>query len=163
MESYRLKIRSVAEIKAECDRLRSMGKKIVFTNGCFDILHPGHARYLYSARQLGDHLIVAVNSDRSVRAIKGPHRPILSEAARAELVAALGFVDRVLIFNGDTPLKVIETLLPDVLVKGGDWSEDHIVGAAPVKRVGGVVKIIPSVPGFSSTQIIKRIRAQIPL
>jgi rfaE bifunctional protein nucleotidyltransferase chain/domain len=162
MESYRLKIRSVAEIKEECDRLRSVGKKVVFTNGCFDILHPGHTRYLYSARLLGDHLIVAVNSDRSVRAIKGPHRPILSEAARAELVAALGFVDRVFIFDEHTPLKVIETLLPDVLVKGGDWSEDRVVGAEPVKRAGGVVEIIPFIRGYSTTQIITRIRAQTP-
>ena len=158
MESYRLKIRSMIEIKRECERLRSVGKKVVFTNGCFDILHPGHTRCLYSARQLGDYLIVAVNSDRSVRAIKGPHRPILSEEARAELVAALGFVDRVLIFVEDTPLVVINTLLPDVLVKGGDWSEDRIVGAGPVKKAGGVVKIIPSVPGFSTTQIIRRTR-----
>ncbi|MCP4669486.1 MAG: adenylyltransferase/cytidyltransferase family protein, partial [Deltaproteobacteria bacterium] len=129
METYRAKIKTLEEAKKECDRLRASGKRMVFTNGCFDILHPGHSRYLYAAGQLGDHLIVAINSDRSVRAIKGPKRPILSQQARAEIVAALGCVDTVLIFDEDNPFEVIRRLLPHILVKGGDWAEDDIIGA----------------------------------
>ncbi|HOP48124.1 MAG TPA: adenylyltransferase/cytidyltransferase family protein, partial [Desulfobacteraceae bacterium] len=112
METYRLKIKNLQETKEECGRLKSAGKKVVFTNGCFDILHPGHTRYFHAARDLGDHLIVAVNSDRSVRSIKGPRRPVLPEQVRAEMVAAVGCVDAVLIFDEDNPLNVIETLLP---------------------------------------------------
>ena len=123
MEPYRLKIKTLEEANAELKRLKANGEKIVFTNGCFDLLHPGHTRYLSAARKVGDHLIVAVNSDSSVRTIKGPQRPILPQEARAELLAALTFVDTVIIFDEDNPLKVIQYLLPDVLVKGGDWSE----------------------------------------
>ena len=128
METYRLKIKDLQEIKKETDRLKSEGKKIVFTNGCFDILHPGHTRYLFSARALGDYLVVAVNSDRSTRAIKGPGRPINSQEARAELLAALDFVDGVVIFDEVDPFKVIEFIMPNILVKGGDWVEDEIIG-----------------------------------
>ncbi|MEA2040525.1 MAG: D-glycero-beta-D-manno-heptose 1-phosphate adenylyltransferase, partial [Thermodesulfobacteriota bacterium] len=149
-----MKIKTLEETKKECDRLRKSGKKIVFTNGCFDIIHPGHTRYLREARKLGDHLIVAVNSDRSVRAIKGPKRPILPEQARAELVAAIGWVDSVLIFDEDTPIKVIQYLLPNLLVKGGDWSKEEIVGADVVEEAGGEVKSIPFAPGFSTTGVI---------
>jgi D-beta-D-heptose 7-phosphate kinase/D-beta-D-heptose 1-phosphate adenosyltransferase len=155
--SYLDKIRSLAEMKALCSRLKAEGKRVVFTNGCFDILHPGHARYLEAARALGDVLIVAVNSDRSVRAIKGQQKPILPEAARAEMVAALCFVDGVVIFDEDTPLDVIRELIPDVLVKGGDWAEKDIVGADLVKAAGGQVKRIPYVTGFSTTGIIDTI------
>jgi len=158
METYRLKIKDLKGIKKETDRLKSEGKKIVFTNGCFDILHPGHTRYLYSARGLGDYLVVAVNSDRSTRAIKGPGRPINSQDARAELLAALDFVDGVVIFDEDDPFKVIETLMPSVLVKGGDWAEDEIIGADVVKKGGGVVKRIPYISGHATTDIIKKIR-----
>ncbi len=157
MESYRDKIRTLKDLKAICWELRKSGKKIVFTNGCFDILHPGHTRYLEETRNLGDYLVVAVNSDRSVKAIKGPHRPVLPEQARAELLAALGFVDAVVIFDEDTPFNVIKELLPHILVKGGDWAEDEIIGADIVKASGGVVKRIPYVEGFSTTALIEKI------
>jgi D-beta-D-heptose 7-phosphate kinase/D-beta-D-heptose 1-phosphate adenosyltransferase len=158
MNAYREKIRSLKEVKTDCDRLRSEGQKIVFTNGCFDLLHPGHTRYLEEARRLGDYLVVAVNSDRSVRSIKGPDRPILGEDVRSEMLAALGFVDAVLLFDEDTPLEVIQVLVPDVLVKGGDWAEDEIVGSDVVKQAGGQVKRIPFVSGFSTTDLIDQIK-----
>lgn len=160
MEPYRLKIRTLETANAEQNRLKAKGKKIVFTNGCFDLLHPGHVRYLSAAKKLGDHLIVAVNSDRSVKAIKGPQRPIFPEEARAELVAALSFVDTVVIFDEDNPQRVIECLLPNVLVKGEDWSEAEIVGADVVRDAGGEVKRIPFSTGFSSTDIINKIKKQ---
>jgi rfaE bifunctional protein nucleotidyltransferase chain/domain len=158
MEKYRLKIKALEETREECTRLKASGKRVVFTNGCFDILHPGHARYLYAARQLGDYLVVAVNSDRSVKVIKGPNRPVLNEQVRAEILAALSFVDSVVIFDEDNPLKVIQYLLPNILVKGGDWSEDNIIGADVVKEAGGVVKRIPFVSGFSTTDLIEKVR-----
>mgnify|MGYP000688353116 CR=1 FL=1 len=157
METYRLKIKSLEEIRKECRGLKAAGKKVVFTNGCFDILHPGHTRYFHAARELGDHLIVAVNSDRSVRSIKGPKRPVLPEQARAELVAAVGCVDSVLIFDEDNPLRVIEYILPDILVKGGDWPEEGIIGADAVKKNGGEVRRIPFVEGYSTTGLIEKI------
>lgn len=160
LEAYGNKIKTLEEAKEECELLRASGKRIVFTNGCFDILHPGHARYLYSARQWGDHLIVAVNSDRSVKALKGPKRPIMSQQARAEIVAALGCVDTVLIFDEDDPLKVIQRLLPHILIKGGDWAEDEIIGGDVVKAAGGEVRRIPFITGFSTTEIIKEIKGQ---
>ena len=157
MEPYRLKVKDLPAMKNEIDQLKAKGKKVVFTNGCFDILHPGHARYLWAARQLGDYLVVAVNSDRSVKAIKAKERPIVPEQERAEMVAALECVDGVVIFDDDTPLRVIEHLLPDVLVKGGDWREDQIVGSDVVKKAGGEVKRIPFASGYSTTIIIKKI------
>ncbi len=158
MEKYRLKIKKLPELKREIDHLKSKGKRIVFTNGCFDILHPGHTRYLCSARELGDYLVVAVNSDKSVKAIKGEGRPILSQEARADLLAALSFVDGVVIFDEDNPLKVIQYLSPDILVKGEDWAEGDIIGADVVKEAGGEVKRIPFISGFSTTDIIKKIK-----
>jgi D-beta-D-heptose 7-phosphate kinase/D-beta-D-heptose 1-phosphate adenosyltransferase len=158
MENYRNKLMDVKEAKKEIDRLKVQGKKIVFTNGCFDIMHPGHTRYLFSARELGDYLIVAVNSDRSTKAIKGEGRPILPQEARSEVLAALSCVDGVVIFDEDNPLKVIEYLMPEVLVKGGDWPEDEIIGADVVKRAGGKVKRIPYISGYSTTDIINKIR-----
>ena len=158
MESYRTKIKELKTLKKDTKRLKSEGKKIVFTNGCFDILHPGHTRYLYAARILGDYLIVAVNSDRSTKAIKGPDRPINSQEARAEVLAALDCVDGVVIFDEDDPFKVIKSLMPDILVKGGDWPEDEIIGADIVKEGGGEVKRIPYVSGYATTDIIKKIR-----
>jgi D-glycero-beta-D-manno-heptose 1-phosphate adenylyltransferase len=157
MEKYRQKVKDLAAMKREIDQLKAEGKKVVFTNGCFDLLHPGHARYLWAARQSGDYLVVAVNSDRSVKAIKAKERPIVPEQERAEIVAALECVDAVVIFDDDTPLGVIEHLLPDVLVKGGDWQQDRIVGSDVVKKAGGEVKSIPFVPGYSTTIIIKKI------
>ena len=158
IEPYRLKIKSLEEARAQCNRLRAKGERIIFTNGCFDLLHPGHTRYLSAARKLGDHLIVAVNSDLSVRSIKGPKRPVLPEGVRAELLAALSSVDTVIIFDEDNPLEVIKYLLPDVLVKGGDWSEEEIIGADVVKDAGGEVNRIPFVPGYSASAIIDKIK-----
>ncbi len=158
METYRKKIKSLQDLKNEIDRHRARGKKIVFTNGCFDILHPGHMRYLFAARELGDYLIVAVNSDSSVKQIKGDARPITLQEERAELVAALGCVDGVTIFDEDNPLRVIEYLLPDILVKGTDWPEDRIIGADAVKKAGGVVKRISFVKGYSTTDVIAKIQ-----
>ena len=158
MESYLKKIRTLQETKEECDRQKALGKKVVFTNGCFDILHPGHVRYLNAARDMGDYLVVAINSDRSVKEIKEPGRPIVPEESRAEMVASLGCVDGVLIFDEDDPLKVIKYLLPDVLVKGGDWKEGDIIGADVVKEAGGEVHRIPFESGFSTTELIEKIR-----
>ena len=158
LETYRYKTKTLQQAKDECERLKASGQKIVFTNGCFDILHPGHTRYLRAARELGDYLVVAVNSDRSVTAIKGPERPVFNEQVRAELLAALSCVDTVFIFDEDNPLKVIQYLLPDILVKGGDWSEETIIGADVVKEAGGQVKPIPYINGFSTTDIINKIR-----
>ena len=157
MNSYHNKIKTLEAAIEKCGRIKRLGKRVVFTNGCFDILHPGHIRYLYSAKELGDFLVVALNSDHSVRIIKGPKRPILGEQARAELLAALECVDLILIFDEDNPLRVISDLLPDILVKGGDWAEDEIIGADVLKRRGGTVKRIPFVTGFSTTDIIKRV------
>jgi len=157
MESYLAKIKTLEEAKEACTEIKALGGKVVFTNGCFDILHPGHTRYLCAARELGDHLLVAVNSDQSVKSIKDPGRPILDEQVRAELLASLSCVDMVLVFDEDNPLKVIQYLMPDILVKGGDWSEEEIIGADAVKTAGGEVKRIPFVTGFSTTAIIERI------
>jgi len=160
MENYRLKIKTLPEIKREIEQLKREGKRIVFTNGVFDLLHPGHTRYLSAARELGDYLIVAVNSDRSVKTIKGPERPIMDQDERMELVAALSSVDAVVLFHEDNPLKVIEYLMPHVLVKGGDWSEDKIIGAEVVKKAGGEVKRIPFASGYSTTTIIAKIKGE---
>jgi rfaE bifunctional protein nucleotidyltransferase chain/domain len=139
------------------DRLRRAGKTIVFTNGVFDILHPGHVRYLRRARQLGDALIVGINSDRSVRAIKGQARPIVPERERAEIVRSLHGVDAVVVFDEETPDAVISALQPDILVKGADWAEDAIVGRAVVERRGGRVVRIPVEAGYSTTAIVEKI------
>lgn len=139
---------------------RAKGKRIVFTNGCFDVMHIGHTRYLQSARALGDVLIVGVNSDASVRTLdKAPDRPIVPEAQRAEVLAALGCVDFVVIFDEPDPLQLIAAVQPDVLVKGGDWMIDQIVGREIVEARGGVVKTIPLVPGLSTTSLLQRIRS----
>ena len=157
MTAYLDKISTLEKARENCEALKNSGKRIVFTNGCFDILHPGHARYLSSARDLGDYLIVALNSDRSVRAIKGSKRPIFPEIMRAELLAALECVNSVVIFDEDNPLRVIKTILPHILVKGGDWQEDQIIGADVVKAAGGEVQRIPFVTGYSTTNIIDKI------
>jgi rfaE bifunctional protein nucleotidyltransferase chain/domain len=143
--------------------LRAAGKRIVFTNGVFDLLHPGHLRYLQHARSLGDALIVGVNSDRSVRAIKGADRPITPENERAEVLAALACVDAVAVFDEDTPREIIAALEPDVLVKGADWAADAIVGRDIVETRGGQVARVEIVPGYSTTGIIGKIRALRPV
>ncbi len=151
------KITPSNELKATVERLKREGKKVVFTNGCFDILHAGHTRYLREARKMGDALILALNSDSSVRSIKGPMRPIVPEAERAEVVAALDSVDYVTVFDELTPLELIEYLRPDVIVKGGDWAEKDIVGAETVRKWGGRVAIMPMIEGASTTNIIDKV------
>jgi D-glycero-beta-D-manno-heptose 1-phosphate adenylyltransferase len=146
----------------ERQRLKQQGRRVVFTNGCFDLLHTGHLRYLKQARQLGDALIVALNSDASVRKLKGESRPILKEGERAEVMAALIWVDYVTIFSEETPRQLIAELLPDVLVKGGDWSLDTIVGREEVEAAGGSVQSLSFIEGVSTTEIIERILAGHP-
>src|SRR5919107_3511454 len=138
--------------------LRAARRTLVFTNGCFDILHVGHVRYLGVARALGDALLVAVNSDRSVRALKGAGRPVMSEAERAELLAALASVDFVTVFDEDSPRRLISEVLPDVLVKGGDYALSEIHGREEVEAAGGRVLALPFVEGASTTDIIGRIK-----
>ena len=139
-------------------REKRNGRRVVFTNGCFDLLHPGHIRSLEMARELGDVLIVGLNSDASVRQLKGEGRPILPERERAEILAALESVDAVVIFDDPTPREVITRLLPDVLVKGGDWPGDQIVGRDEVEAAGGRVVSIPVVAGYSTSAILRKIR-----
>ncbi len=152
---------TLTELLAARAALRHTGRRVVFTNGCFDLLHPGHVRYLQQARALGDALIVALNSDRGVRELKGPARPILREQERAEVLAALACVDFVTIFDEPTPREIIAALLPDILVKGGDWSIDTIVGREEVEAAGGEVLSLPFVEGVSTSDVIARI-LQIP-
>lgn len=140
--------------------LQKQGKKVVFTNGCFDLLHVGHVRYLSAARALGDCLVVAINADASVRRLKGTARPIVPHRERMEVLAALGCVDYVVLFHANTPKRVIDTLGPDILVKGGDWALEEIVGRESVERRGGKVVRIKIVPGASTTGIIERILKQ---
>ena len=138
---------------------RASGRRVVFTNGVFDLLHPGHVRYLKAARAEGDALIVAVNSDRSVRAIKGPTRPLIPEGERAEVIGALACVDAVVIFDEDTPADIIRRVQPDVLVKGADWAADQIVGRDTVEARGGRVVRIAIEQGWSTTNIVKRMQS----
>src|SRR4029079_16501960 len=140
------------------DSLRRAGKRVVFTNGVFDLLHPGHVRYLQAARAEGDALIVGVNSDRSVRAIKGPSRPVTPEKERAEILAALACVGVVAVFDEDTPAEIIRAVHPDVLVKGADWAVDAIVGRDTVEARGGRVVRIEVVPGYSTSRIVARLQ-----
>ncbi len=151
------KVLSLPALLEELQTLRRRGARVVFTNGCFDLLHPGHVRYLRAARALGEVLVVAVNSDASVRRIKGPKRPFVPAEDRAEIVAALEMVDYVMIFEEDTPLSLIEQIAPDVLVKGGDWPADTIVGASVVRARGGTVLSLPYAPGYSTSALIERI------
>jgi D-beta-D-heptose 7-phosphate kinase/D-beta-D-heptose 1-phosphate adenosyltransferase len=140
------------------DEWRRAGRRVVFTNGVFDILHPGHLRYLQAARAEGDALIVAVNSDRSVRENKGPARPVNPERERAEVLAAVSCVDAVVIFDEATPAAIVERLQPDVLVKGADWPADQIVGRGTVESRGGRVVRVPVEHGYSTSAIIERVR-----
>lgn len=154
----REKIKDRAELALLLEALQKAGDRVVFTNGCFDLIHVGHVRYLERAKSLGDILVVAVNSDDSVLRLKGPGRPILSDVYRCEIVGSLHMVDYVTVFAEDTPLQVIEQLRPDVLVKGGDWPIDQIVGRETVEARGGRVVAIDFEEGFSTTSIIDRIR-----
>jgi len=152
------KIVSLERLLKKISIIRENGSRVVFTNGCFDILHQGHVTYLERARKEGDCLLVGINSDFSVRTIKGPDRPVNGEESRAMVLAGLACVDYVVIFNEETPLKLIKELLPDVLIKGADWSPDNIVGAAEVEAAGGRVKILELVADFSTSRIIKKIK-----
>lgn len=153
------KILSVEMLSERLSRMRAQGSKIVFSNGCFDLLHAGHVSYLEEARRCGDCLVIGLNSDRSVRALKGESRPVNSESERARVLAALGCVDFVVLFDENTPLRLITTLLPDVLVKGADWPEEQIVGAAEVKAGGGKIQRIAFACQSSTSNIIAKIRA----
>ncbi len=148
------KIKGLEELKAIVAALKAEGKRIVFTNGCFDLLHVGHVAYLEEARSYGDVLIVGLNSDASVKRIKGPQRPIMPEWARARMLAALWAVDYVVVFEEETPLRVIRELKPHVLVKGGDWKEEQVIGRELVEEV----KITPYLEGFSTTALVRKIK-----
>ena len=150
---------SPSDAAAFAQRLREAGKQVVFTNGVFDLLHPGHVRYLQKARSLGDALIVGVNADESVRRNKGEGRPVTPERERAELIAALACVDAVTVFEEDTPAEVIRAIQPDVLVKGADWAADQIVGRDTVEARGGRVVRVAVEEGYSTTALLHKIRA----
>ena len=149
---------ALAAILEERAAWKAAGRVVVFTNGCFDLLHPGHVALFEAARAEGDLLVVGLNSDRSVRALKGAGRPLIPEAERAETLAALEAVDRVVVYDEDTPLAVISALRPDVLVKGADWAPDAIVGRAEVEADGGRVVRVDLTPGRSTTSLLARIR-----
>jgi D-beta-D-heptose 7-phosphate kinase/D-beta-D-heptose 1-phosphate adenosyltransferase len=151
------KIKNIKSIKSIVARLKARRKKVVFTNGCFDILHVGHIRYLRKARSLGDILVVGLNTDRSVRQIKGEKRPIVPQEERAEVLAALEFVDYVVLFDEPDPFALIEKVKPTILVKGADWPKDKIIGRDVVEKAGGRVVRIPLVPAASSTGVIEKI------
>ncbi len=151
-----------SQLREQVAAARRAGRRIAFTNGCFDLLHPGHIRSLEEARSLGDALIVAINSDRSVREMKGAGRPLVSEDERAEVLASLEAVDWVVIFDESTPQRLIAEILPDVLVKGGDWGPSEIVGREEVEAAGGRVVRVQIEPGYSTTEIVRRIRRKEP-
>jgi len=151
------KFKSLAEIKKVSAKLRRDGKKVVFTNGCFDIIHYGHVKYLEKCKKLGDVLIVGLNSDSSVRKIKGKGRPVTGQKERAVILAAMEFVDYVVLFDESTPAGLIAKIGPRVLVKGGDWAKSEIVGGAFVKKTGGRVVTVPFIKGYSTTRILKRL------
>ena len=153
------KIKTQKELKRTIAYLRKQGKKIVFTNGCFDILHYGHIKYLQDAKGLADVLVLGLNSDSSIRKIKGSARPINKQLGRARVLSALTCVDYLTIFSEDTPLRLIKLIQPDVLVKGGDWQTEKIVGADFVKARGGKVLAIPYIKGYSTTKLINKIRS----
>jgi len=152
------KIFSLDDLKNQVNAWKQAGEEVVFTNGCFDIIHRGHIEVLAQTADLGDRLIIGLNSDSSIQKLKGEDRPIIEEQSRAILLASLEFVDAVVIFSEDTPLKLISALLPDVLAKGGDYEIETIVGHEIVQQNGGKVKLVPFVDGFSSTTIIEKIK-----
>src|ERR1700686_279682 len=152
------KIVSQDELIQVTAREKRDGRRVVFTNGCFDLLHPGHVRCLAEARALGDVLGVAINNDRSVRGNKGPERPLVTERDRAEVLAALASVDYVTIFDEPTPRELIARVVPNILVKGADWALDQVVGREEVEAAGGRVVSIPLAPGYSTTNLLQKIR-----
>jgi rfaE bifunctional protein nucleotidyltransferase chain/domain len=152
------KLKNLEDLKVIAADARSKGRSVVFTNGCFDLLHRGHVHVLREAKACGDLLITGVNSDKSVKKIKGPARPVMSESDRSELLASLEMVDYVVLFDEPDPYELISAIRPNVLVKGGDWSDAKIVGADLVEEAGGRVVVIPYIKGFSTTEIIERIK-----
>jgi len=156
------KVLTPSTLRRRLERLRRAGMRIVFTNGCFDLIHPGHVRYLRAAKRLGDVLVVALNSDSSVRRLKGPGRPLVAQGDRCEVVAALEMVDYVTVFSADTPYELIQALAPDVLVKGGDWKPDQIVGADLVRARGGTVRSLPFVRGYSTSTLVRKAERRNP-
>jgi len=158
MEKSIDKIKTASEARKKVAAWKSKGERVVFTNGCFDILHLGHVDYLEKARNLGDRLIVGLNTDDSVSRFKGPDRPIQDENSRARVISSLQFVDMVVFFNEDTPKELISSLVPDVLVKGSDYLAENIVGADVVKKAGGEVTTLEFVPGYSTSKVIEKIR-----
>ena len=152
------KIKAPTELAAALEKEKASGKTIGFTNGCFDILHLGHIRYLEEAGKDCDILVVGLNSDRSVKSIKGDSRPVNNEKARAEVLAALDCVDFITLFDEDTPENLIKALTPNILFKGGDWKEEDIMGSDHVKSNGGKVQVIPYIEGYSTTEIIQKIK-----
>jgi len=151
------KIKDKESLRAILEGLKAKGKRIVFTNGCFDLLHIGHIRYLEEAKSFGDILVVGLNSDRSVQRLKGPDRPILPAGERAEILSGLGCVDYVTVFDEPTPLELISSLQPHILVKGGDWTKETTVGREVVEKLGGEVIILPFVEGSSTSNLIETI------
>jgi D-glycero-beta-D-manno-heptose 1-phosphate adenylyltransferase len=158
MEESARKIVNLPEAKAKIKAWQQAGNKVVFTNGCFDLIHLGHVDYLEKARNLGDKLILGLNTDDSVSRFKGPERPLQDQNSRARVLAAMQFIDLVVFFNEDTPLSLISELVPNVLVKGSDYLTENIVGADVVQKSGGVVKTIDFVPGYSTSRIVEKIK-----
>lgn len=156
--NYKNKIFSTLDQKAlnKINNWKESGSKIVFTNGCFDILHSGHIQYLSEAKKLGDILIIGLNSDTSVKRLKGENRPVKSQECRADILAFMGDIDMIIIFNEDTPLNLIDQIIPDILVKGGDWKPEEIVGSEIVLKNGGEVKSLSFLEGYSSSSIIDK-------
>lgn len=158
LPSHRKIYNDAESLKAQIKLWQQAGERVVFSNGCFDIVHLGHIDYLEKARQLGNRLVVALNTDASVAKLKGPLRPVVNEQARLRMMAAFEFTDAVILFDEPTPLELITTLMPNILVKGDDYSIDTIVGAKEVMDNGGEVKTLPLVPGYSTTAMIKKIK-----
>jgi rfaE bifunctional protein nucleotidyltransferase chain/domain len=160
MEKTAEKIVSVAACRHTVDRWKKSGDRVVFTNGCFDIIHLGHVDYLERARYLGSRLIVGLNTDRSVGQFKGPGRPVQNEVSRARVIASFQFVDLVVLFDEETPFQLISAIVPDILVKGSDYLAENIVGADVVKKAGGQVVTLDFVEGYSTSSVIERIRKE---
>ena len=158
LKTLNSKVYNLDALTNQVEQWKMAGKKVVFTNGCFDIIHRGHIEVLARTADLGDKLIIGLNSDQSIQKLKGKDRPVIDEQSRAILLAALSFVDAIVLFSEDTPLKLISALLPDVLAKGGDYEIETIVGHEIVQKNGGKVKLVPFVDGFSSTNIIDKIK-----
>ena len=158
LKNIKSKIYSLSDLKIQSDKWKENGEKIVFTNGCFDLVHRGHIEVLANTGDLGDKLIIGLNSDSSIKDLKGENRPIMDETSRAILLASLQFVDAVVFFSEETPYKLIETLVPDILAKGGDYKVTEITGNEVVLENGGEVILVPFIDGFSSTNIVEKIK-----